>query len=73
MIFSPFFKGSAAAAVALKYLASNPWARHAPPHVPRADQPGYDELKKRWGERLRTVLLRHYPQLEEIDRKIRKS
>jgi len=47
-----------------KHLASNPWARHSPPHVPRADQTGYDDLKRQWGERLRALLLRHYPRLK---------
>ena len=34
---------------------------HTPPHVARRDQAAYDELKKRWGDRLLELLYSTYP------------
>ena len=36
-------------------------SRHAPPHVARLDQASYDNLKKRWGDRLLELLYATYP------------
>ena len=36
-------------------------SRHAPPHVARAEQAAYDDLKAQWADRLLALLHRVYP------------